>query len=79
MKEKKYKWHKVAESVGDIGFATNSMAGLALAGKYCVWLFKLMNRLLLRLSAHMQVAGWQRVFIDVDGMLFVRCTGINSV
>ncbi|MBC7687610.1 MAG: Rieske 2Fe-2S domain-containing protein [Aquabacterium sp.] len=33
MKEKKYKWHKVAASVGDIGFANNSMAEVVVAGK----------------------------------------------
>ena len=33
MKEKKYKWHKVAASVGDIGFSNNLMAEVVVAGK----------------------------------------------
>ena len=33
MKEKKYNWHKVSDSIDDIHFAANSMAEIEVAGK----------------------------------------------
>ena len=33
MKEKKYNWHKVADSVDEINFSSNSMTELEVAGK----------------------------------------------
>ena len=41
MREKKYSWHKLAETVGEIPFSTNAMASVAVAGKtICVALHK---------------------------------------
>ncbi|MEO6734240.1 MAG: Rieske 2Fe-2S domain-containing protein [Ferruginibacter sp.] len=33
MKEKKYKWHKVAETLDEINFLSNSLAEIQIAGK----------------------------------------------
>ncbi len=33
MKEKKYHWHKIADSVGEIPFSSNSMTEVDVAGK----------------------------------------------
>jgi 3-phenylpropionate/trans-cinnamate dioxygenase ferredoxin subunit len=41
MKEKKYQWHKVADSIDDINFPSNSIANIEVAGKsICVALHR---------------------------------------
>ena len=41
MKEKKYQWHKVVDSINELSFATNSMIEITVAGKtICIALHK---------------------------------------
>ncbi|MBC7890454.1 MAG: Rieske 2Fe-2S domain-containing protein [Ferruginibacter sp.] len=67
MKEKKYKWHKLADNISEINFSSNKMAKVQVAGKpICI---ALQNETLLACTSKCPHAGGILAdgFVDASG------------
>ena len=79
MSEKKYKWHKVADSLGEVEFAANNIAVVDLDGKnICLGKFK-DPYLPLLINVRMPAECLQKVLLMRWEILFVHYTDINTV